>query len=62
MAFRLRLLAGLAFSLLTIKCRTMLASSPEGKENRDIYERQECPLWVVSGPSWHYQLNVRFRG
>ncbi len=50
MAFRPRLLAGLALSLLTFKRGTNGQFSQSGNLFQQLLASQLCPLRVISGP------------
>jgi len=60
-AFRPRLWAGLALSLLSFTPSRGLVCLPDSSLNPNKFERQKCPLWVISGRSLAYHANVCFR-
>ena len=62
MAFRPRLSAGLALSLLLPKRSTDGQVVQSVNLIQHLLGNQQCPLWVLSGPFDQYYLKVRFRG
>ena len=60
-AFRPRLSAGLALSLLSSKRSTEKRICQSVNLIWRYFGRLERPLWVISGHSPSYQFNVRFR-
>ncbi len=63
MAFRPRLLAGLALSLSVVAFFIRLAAEkcPDCLHNRDFADDPQCLLWVTSGHSGRYHANGCFR-
>ncbi len=60
-AFRPRLSAGLALSLLLFKRSTNVWFVQSVNLIWLFSSNRQCRLWVVSGPSSSYQLKGRFR-